>query len=86
MYEIVLTRDARTAYERADVVLVRKLDRCFENLSGSPYSHPNIKRLTGALQGHWRYRVGDWRVVYRLDEDRKYVLVVLIAHRGRAYL
>ena len=62
MYEIRLTRDARTFYEAADKVLAKRLNRCFDQLRQDPYAHPNIRRLKGPLDGQWRYRVGDWRV------------------------
>jgi mRNA interferase RelE/StbE len=35
--------------------------------------------------GRWRIRVGDYRVVYQIDDDIVLVLVVTIAHRGEAY-
>lgn len=85
MYEIRLTRDAQKFYQAADAPLVRRLNRCFDQLRRNPYGHPNIKRLKGPLAGHWRYRVGDWRVVYRVDEDKQAITIVLIVHRGKAY-
>ena len=85
MYEIRLTRDAQRFYQAADDPLVRKLNRCFDQLRREAHEHPNIKRLTGPLAGHWRYRVGDWRVVYRVDEDAQAVTVILITHRSRVY-
>ena len=33
----------------------------------------------------WRYRVDDWRIVVRIDDDVLRVLVVRIAHRRRVY-
>jgi len=85
MYEVFLTREAQRFYERADPVLVRKLNRCFDRLREDPYEHPNIKRLTGTLAGYFRYRIGDWRVIYRVDEEKREVIVMLIVHRSRAY-
>jgi mRNA interferase RelE/StbE len=85
MYEVLLTRDAQKFYQSADAPLVRRLNRCFDQLRHNPYEHPNIKRLKGSLAGHWRYRVGDWRVVYRVDEDERVITVVLIVHRSKAY-
>ena len=85
MYEVLLTRDAQQFYQSADDPLARKLNRCFDQLRLNPYEHPNIKRLKGSLAGYWRYRVGDWRVVYRVDEDNHIVTVVLIVHRSKAY-
>jgi len=85
MYEVWLTSDAQKFYQDADDPLVRRLNRCFDQLQRNPYGHPNIQRLKGPLAGHWRYRVGDWRVVYRVDEDEHIVTIVLIAHRSKAY-
>ena len=85
MYEVYLTPEALRVYERAEPPLARKLSRCIENLSRTPNSHPNIKRLSGHYVGCLRYRVGDWRVVYYVEEDRRKVIVVSIVHRREAY-
>lgn len=47
MYELMLTHEAQTFYERADASLARRLHRCFDRLRQNPYEHPNIKRLRG---------------------------------------
>jgi len=49
MYEVLLTRDAQKFYQNADASLVRRLNRCFDQLRRNPYEHPNIKRLKGPL-------------------------------------
>jgi mRNA interferase RelE/StbE len=41
--------------------------------------------LTGDRNGLWRYRVGDYRVVAAIEDDRLVVLVVAIGHRREAY-
>jgi mRNA interferase RelE/StbE len=85
MYEVLLTESASLAYQRADVVLARKLNRCVIILSQTPRTHPNAKLLSGPLAGRWRYRLGDWRVTYRIDEEAKKVIVLRISHRREAY-
>ena len=85
MYEIWLTRDVQKFYQDADEPLIAKLNRCFDQLRNDPYRHPNIKQLKGPLAGYRRYRAGDWRVVYRVDEEKQTVTVILIAHRSKAY-
>ncbi|MBU4273553.1 MAG: type II toxin-antitoxin system RelE/ParE family toxin [Planctomycetes bacterium] len=85
MYEIVFTEEALRAYRKADSPLARKLNRCFDNLAEDPRSHPNIKRLTGTLRGRFRYRVGDWRVVYRVDDKVRRITILVIAHRSGVY-
>ena len=44
-----------------------------------------IKRLTGDMHGYWRYRLGDFRLVYRPDVDRLTVYCYRLAPRGGAY-
>jgi mRNA interferase RelE/StbE len=43
------------------------------------------KPLRYALRGHRRLRVGDWRVVYRVDATQRIVFVVAIDHRKDVY-
>lgn len=43
------------------------------------------KALTGPMTGLWRYRVGDYRLVCELIEQRLVVLVVRLGHRSRIY-
>lgn len=43
MVELNLTRKAQKFYEQADPSLVRRLNRCFEQLRQDPYSPANIK-------------------------------------------
>ena len=85
MFEVRLPEAALRAYRSAEVPLVRKLNRCFDNLARDPFSHPNIKRLSGGLRGLWRYRIGDWRVVYKPDSAARAVIVLAIKPRGQAY-
>ena len=44
-----------------------------------------IKRLTRDMSGYWRYRLGDFRLVYRPDNDRPTVYCYRLAPRGGAY-
>ncbi|WP_420642049.1 type II toxin-antitoxin system RelE family toxin [Candidatus Leptofilum sp.] len=85
MYEIRLSKQAQRFYEKADKLLVRKLNRCFNQLAQNPHEHPNIKRLRGELLGYFRYRLGDWRVVYEVEESQVIVIVTMIAHRRHVY-
>lgn len=53
----------------------------------APLSDPRMlgKPLTGDLAGYWRWRVGDYRVVARIEDQRITIIVVRIAHRSKAY-
>ncbi len=41
--------------------------------------------LTGDLGGLWRWRIGDYRVIARIEDQRVTILVVRVAHRREAY-
>ena len=43
------------------------------------------RALTGDLKGLWRYRVGDYRIVAAIEDDRFVVLVVTVGHRREVY-
>lgn len=85
MFDIVLSPEAQALFAAADRPLAQKLARCFAQLEQNPRRHNNIKRLTGAFAGRLRYRVGDWRVIYRIEERSRQVHVLLIAHRSEVY-
>lgn len=85
MYKVDLSKSAQKFYQKAERPLARKLARCFEQLENDPRHHSNIKPLTGKLAGQYRYRVGDYRVIYRIDDEQSLVAVFKIAHRSDAY-
>jgi len=85
MYEIALSRKAQKFYDKASDDLIDRLHKCFDDLSQDPYKSPNIKKLKGDLDASWRYRIGDYRVVYIVDEQNRNILISIIAHRRESY-
>lgn len=44
------------------------------------------KALSGSvLSGLWRYRVGDYRILCNIEDEKIYILVVAIGHRRNVY-
>ena len=43
------------------------------------------KKLVGDLSPYYRYRVGDYRVLYEIVEAKVTVVVVKVKHRKNAY-
>ena len=43
------------------------------------------KALTGTLSGLWRYRVGDYRIIVKIEQDRFVIIVIEVAHRREVY-
>jgi mRNA interferase RelE/StbE len=43
------------------------------------------KALTGDKGGLWRYRIGDYRAICKIEDERLIVLVLEIGHRREVY-
>ncbi|RCJ23392.1 plasmid stabilization protein [Nostoc sp. ATCC 43529] len=84
-YTVIIGIDAQEFFESSSASLQKKLDRCFERLKIEPRNYPNIKPLKGELSGYYRYRVGDYRVIYQIDDVLNQVTIILIEHRSRVY-
>ena len=56
-----------------------------ERISGEADPRQYGKILTGDKAGLWRYRVGDYRIVCRIDDAAETVLVLRVAHRKDIY-
>lgn len=84
-YELVLTPPARRALtERLpEAVAVAVLDFITSSLVENPRRVG--KPLRGDLAGVWSARRGTYRVLYRIRDDRREVVVVRIEHRRDAY-
>jgi mRNA interferase RelE/StbE len=85
MYEVKLSKSAIKYYKKCNTKTKRLLNECFKILRSSPLYHVNIKRLHGELEGLYRYRVGDLRVIYKVNEEKVIVIVVAIGSRGDIY-
>ncbi len=75
-----MQRRAQRVLRRLPRELLDRLGKAFETLEEDPYVG---KRLVGASL--YRYRVGDLRIVYSIEEDRLIVLVLDIGHRNDIY-
>ena len=85
-FEVILLGQAEKFYKKATDDLCRRLDTCFESLETNPFQGSNIKLLkTGKAIRWYRYRVGDYRVVYEINSEVKTVGVLLILHRSSVY-
>jgi mRNA interferase RelE/StbE len=81
----VLSAKAEEIYAMANQALAKKIARCFEQLEQNPRFHPNVKPLKGDFPGYYRYRIGDYRVIYQVNDGTNQVMVTTITHRGEVY-
>lgn len=82
-YRVELTRSAEKDLRRIDKSQIATIYRGLESLSDDPQPH-GVKKLSGADRTY-RIRIGDYRIVYEIEDDVLLVLVIRVAHRKDAY-
>jgi mRNA interferase RelE/StbE len=60
-------------------------DYVYPILKNNPFYGPNIKRLKGNYSEYLRYRIGDYRLFYKVDNEKIIVFIIDISHRKDAY-
>ena len=81
-YEIRLHPDAARAYRRLHGKLRDRIRNAIDRLGDSPRP-TGVVKLAGL--DDFRVRVGDYRVVYSVDDRKRLVIVARIAHRREVY-
>jgi mRNA interferase RelE/StbE len=85
-WKIKFEERARKELKRLDIEAGRRILRYLEKrvaLSAHPRQMGHA--LKGNKVGLWRYRVGDYRLVCRIEDETLTVLVVAVGHRATVY-
>jgi mRNA interferase RelE/StbE len=82
-YAVELKASARKELEKLPAKLIGRIFPKLEALGDEPRP-AGCKKLKGGQQ-EWRIRVGDYRVVYTIDDARLRVSVTRIRHRSEVY-
>ena len=56
-----------------------------KNVAGCEDPRAHGKALVANRAGSWRYRVGDYRVLCRIEDARLVVVALEVAHRSTVY-
>ena len=83
-YRVVLLPSAERALRKLDPSVARRVARRIDRLAGDPRP-AGAKLLKGEPTGVLRVRVGDWRLLYRVDDGRLTILVIDLGHRSSIY-
>jgi len=84
MYRIVFTKQATRSLHKMPRNMARLIREKLDQLAQEPYTrNPNLTKLQG--RSGYRLRVGDWRVIYELEDERLVILVLKVGPRGEVY-
>jgi mRNA interferase RelE/StbE len=84
MFEILLETPARNFIKKLDSKNSQRIIEAIEKLAEDPVPH-DAKRIYGTSEKLFRIRVGDFRVLYRIDHGEVIIIVVNIDSRKRVY-
>lgn len=82
VYHVELHRGAQRDLERLARALVDRVAQQIDRLERDPYP-AGSEKLTGVEA--YRIRVGDYRIIYRVDDAARSVTVMRVRHRREMY-
>jgi mRNA interferase RelE/StbE len=81
-YEVFIARKANKAIARLPDMAYQRVKDAIADLANDPRP-PGCTKLSG--REGYRIRIGDYRVIYRVNDQVRLVEVFRVAHRGDAY-
>ena len=85
-FHVELTESARKELKKLDPY-TQKIILLWLNKNLEGCDNPRVfgKPLSANRIGQWRYRIGDYRVIAKIEDDKLIILVIAIGHRREIY-
>jgi len=83
-YRIALYREAEKMLDGLDRTTARRIEAKIEELAREPFS-PRLSRQMETVKDQRYSRVGDWRIIFRVNDAEGTLDILGIRPRGRAY-
>ena len=80
-YELVFTRRAEKDIKTLDEITKKRIGKALLKYANDPLKY--AERLTDSKLGDYRFRIGDYRVVFDMDGQR--IVVLRVGHRREIY-
>jgi mRNA interferase RelE/StbE len=86
-WKIEIKPTAEKSYLKLDKKTRQRIKKalCELESAGDPFLHPNVRGLTGKLDGDYRLRVGRWRILFTPHKSSMTIYVYAILPRKDAY-
>jgi len=82
MYQVFLEKPAKKFLDKLDDFNTRRITKRLRNLEKNPQLG---KSLIGNLSGLWKLRIGKYRAIYKIVENKLLILVLDLGHRKNIY-
>ena len=85
-YALVYSKEALRDLKELDNSVSRVIYAWLKkNIDGCSNPRTHGKGLTANRSAQWRYRVGNYRIICKIEDDKVIVLVLTIGHRSTVY-
>lgn len=86
IYRIETTARFNKEFKKLDRYTQRMIKGWIDkNLVGLENPRQHGKALTANRSGQWRYRIGDYRIICNIDDDKLVILALTVGHRKEVY-
>jgi mRNA interferase RelE/StbE len=82
VYQVILKRSAEKELDALQTSIRERINRRLLALKETPRPS-GVKKLQG--EESYRLRIGDYRVLYTIDDNSKQVFIIAIGHRREVY-
>jgi mRNA interferase RelE/StbE len=82
-YEVRIAPAAQRQYRKLPVAIRKRIGKELVALSEEPRP-AGVVKLRGS-RNRWRIRLGDYRIIYQIEDEIVLVTVLTIAHRREVY-
>jgi mRNA interferase RelE/StbE len=83
-YQIIIRKKAFKELEILPTKTIQSITQAIDDLSENPRPH-GCKKLKGEEEYLWRIRVGNYRIIYSIDDTVKILDIRRIGHRRDIY-
>ena len=85
-FQIAESKTFEKVKKKIDSKIYDKIKKIvYPQLRANPDFGTNIKKLKGDLEGYYRYRIGNYRLFYLIENEKVLVVIVDLKHRQKAY-
>ncbi|WP_137753464.1 type II toxin-antitoxin system RelE/ParE family toxin [Sphingopyxis sp. L1A2A] len=84
-WKLEVSDQARKQLRKIDTKQADRITQTMTDVAQLDNPRQRGHALAGDYGGHWRYRIGDYRVIAKIEDGRMVIIVVTIGHRREVY-
>ena len=84
-YKLEFSNEAKKYLKKLDKPTARRILEAVESIKVAPRQHSSIKKMQGYDAEVYRLRVGNYRIIYEIIDDKLIIVIVRVGPRGDIY-